>query len=349
MSGERAGIPTPESPGRFKREDVARLQSLFQPYLEMGKTYRFLPYLMSQMPPSFSSAMINTDEHGFRFSFQGGRRVTYEEFRSRTASTGLVTGGSVVFGTGAASDEGTLNNALNRLRPGTFFWNGGVGACNGLVEILMYLFAGRTVDHLVTLSGANDLLLHLGSSRRFTPLLPFPFEKENGFADWTGAPEGVEERVEGFKEISESLGPEPSAAEIERLVAMPLVTEGYARCLEAVDRQMEIWSRIAPASFLYVFNPRLPLAKKANATENAYFEIALARMPAASRCQRLVIGALYPRLRDDVTALAARRGIPFLDGNSVPFRDETCFIDDFHMTDAGNEDLARAIAERIRA
>ncbi len=347
MSADRKGIPTPESPGRFRREDVARLQSLFQPYLDVGPHYRFLPYLMSPMAPSYSSERINTDEHGFRHCFHEGRRVTYAEFLARKASTGLVTGGSVVFGTGATADNRTLNAALQGQRPGTLFWNGGVGACNGFVEILMYLLVGRRVDHLVTLSGANDLLLHLGSVRRSTPLLPFPFDKENGFADWSGAPAGEEDRVAGFQEIAEALGPDPTASDIDHLCALPLVREGYARCLAAIERQMEIWSRIAPESFLFVLNPILPLAKTPTTAEQSYFEIALARMPPNSRCQRLVIGRLYPDFRRDAALLAAKHGLAYLDGNDASFRDDTCFIDDFHMTDAGYEDLAAAIAARL--
>lgn len=347
MSAPRSGIPTPESPGRFRREDVAYLQSLFQPYLDVGPHYRFLPYLMAPMAPNYASDRIHTDEHGFRFCHRDGRRVTYEEWRTHRGGTGLVTGGSVVFGTGATADDRTLNAALNRRLPQTLFWNGGVGACNGFVEILMYLFAGRAVDHLVTLSGANDLLLHLGSSRRTPPLLSFPFDRENAFADWAGAPPGDEERLEGFREIAEALGPDPSAGDVAALCDLPLVRDGYDHAVAAIDRQMEIWSRIAPRSFLFVLNPILSQVREPAQEERAYFAIALARMPPVSRCQRLVIGVLYPRFRRDVAALAAKHRLPYLDASTVPFRKEPCFIDDFHMTDAGYEDLAAAIAARI--
>jgi hypothetical protein len=330
----------------FPADDVRRLQSLYAPYLDLYRQTRMSPYLMAKMPMNVRSRVINTDERGFRFCIKDGRRVALEEFREWPGPTGIVVGGSVVVGSAATTDAGTLSNRLNA-HSDALYWNGGVGACNGFVESLVYLTLGCNVDTVISLSGANDLLLHLGSARPYAAAAPF--ESELGFARWTGAGELRAAEFEAFNEVVESLPADPSDNELDHLLALEHVRRSYRGCLDGIAGQLETW-RLLPVHHVYVLNPFLFSARRQPTPEEDLFcRIASCRMPKIARYQHLIVRQLYETFRRDIAAIVRARGVCFIDASELAYPETTCFIDDFHLTDVGFDALAAEIASRLSA
>lgn len=332
-------------------EAAAELQAAFGPYLALKDMGQYQPYFMSNMFLGLRTPAITTDEFGYRSCFKWGRRVDLDGFRSHAGRTGVVSGGSVVFGNASSNDRYTLSNVLNERTDG-LFWNCGVGGGNGLMEVLSFLLTGRAVDIVVAVSGANDLILHLGSPRRF----PFglPFEGEESFFNWnlgqgprSGSDSSGADALDELGALCTSLDPLLRPDDVALLVRSGCVRERYERCLTAMRSQLGIFHRVTGGRLVFVINPHLYHCKNPTEKEDLYFRIALSRMPHLTRCMRLIVRELWGRYRSDLARICETLGVPFVDANGFDMGDGICFIDDFHPTDLGFQRLAAGLIRAI--
>jgi hypothetical protein len=327
------------------------LQAIYSPYLQLKAVARFQPYLTIIVPSNLRSAVINTDEYGFRRTLWQGQALSLADYRAYEGRAGLILGGSVPFGTATTHDRYTLPNLLNQ-QGDLLFWNGGIGGCNGFVEQLIYLLINRPYEVVFSLSGANDLIIHLGSPRRFP--WGVPFEGEESFYQWNmgqGATAGFDppsvEALDDFIALCKSADSLPSPRQVSLLAGAQFVAERYQACLQAMREQVRFFKALQGESYFYLLNPHLYYSKTVSAKEEAFFYIGLSRMPHYTRCTRLIIRELYPQFRQDVAALCAEEGVPLQDANTFTLDDdEMIFIDDFHPTDRGFVRIAQNLRDR---
>jgi hypothetical protein len=335
----------------YPPETEEALLQIYRPYMTLQPFLVFQPYLSISLPINVTTPAINTDERGYRFCYGAdGRRVSYQAFMAHRGKTGLIVGGSVPFGSATTHDRHTLNNRLNQ-QSGRLWWNAGVLGCNSFVEVLRYLLLKRPVDKVVSLSGVNDLYIHLGSPRRFPWNLPF--EGEESFYTWnmgnTSAPledSPDVEALDDFIALCHALSPLPSAKEALLIVESAYFRARYAACLQALAHYFSIMKRLCGDNFVYILNPNLLYAKTPNPEERAFFDITLTRLPHYNLCILSAIHTVFPHYRQDVRALAEAAGVTFLDGNDFQFSDATCFIDYYHMTDQGFAEFTANLLQR---
>lgn len=122
------------------------------------------PFLGFCLPPNHRSAVINTDEEGFRLSDSPFGTVDSATWLS-TGGGGIVLGNSVAIGLAASSDSGTPASHL-AASTGSRWLNLGVCAAISLQELIVavpFLHAASTV---VIIGGGPDLVNQLGSTGR---------------------------------------------------------------------------------------------------------------------------------------------------------------------------------------
>ena len=71
-----------------------------------------LPYIMFLHQPNYSSASVNTDNHGLRISTDPeGVPLSINTLKERSCN--LLVGGATAFGVGATSDKNTISGHLS--------------------------------------------------------------------------------------------------------------------------------------------------------------------------------------------------------------------------------------------
>jgi lysophospholipase L1-like esterase len=131
---------------------------------------RWLPYLMYFHPPSYHSAVVNTDASGFRYSERNEKRYSVCD-GNREEPARLLAGSSTVFGIGASSDRWTLASRLseNDSRPESWLNFGGrsFNSAQELMLLVLYRHLLPPIKEIVLFSGFNNLgLARLPSSVR---------------------------------------------------------------------------------------------------------------------------------------------------------------------------------------
>ena len=119
----------------------------------------WVPHLMNLYQPNYRSAVCNTDENGFRYTFKNASHLSYADFQREPGPKGLLCGGSTAFGVGATQDSCTIASYLNRDPNMTWFNFSGMGQTS-TQELMRYGLFGPKVDQVVLFTGVNNLLIH---------------------------------------------------------------------------------------------------------------------------------------------------------------------------------------------
>lgn len=106
----------PEIPGMRRRYDLLPQMLHYDTH-----SLNWMPYVMYTNNPRIRSAVCNTDERGFRFTWFDGDWIDYEAFQKIDRRKALICGGSTVFGVGATNDGQTLSSLLNQ-QSDTVWW-----------------------------------------------------------------------------------------------------------------------------------------------------------------------------------------------------------------------------------
>lgn len=260
-------------------------------------------------------------------------------------------GGSVAYGWGVAGDEGTVAARMERmLGPGFEVLNAGVIGYASTQELILLetVLLDWSPDAIVVLDGWNDLI-YAGKTPPGAPIRPVTFAQVEQVLDrgqdGLGAAlrlsalwRGVERR---WREAAEA-----RAAEETRDVGVfhdhPDGPRVYRRNLELIARIARSYGiRAVLAAQPELSLRRRPIppelaAKVERDTGRGYLEFAR---------------TFYPRYRDAAREVAAQHGAAWVDAGAALdaiVADEETFTDACHLTAAGNEALARALADALR-
>lgn len=124
----------------------------------MYLSVRWLPYTMFFHQKNYRSAVINTDEMGFRISKSFSGWVSPTNFPTNEL-VNIVIGGSTAMGTGATSDAYTISSILSKLT-GEIWLNFGGSGYNCVQEAILFMLNQhrfKRIKNIIILSGLSTL------------------------------------------------------------------------------------------------------------------------------------------------------------------------------------------------
>lgn len=343
-----------QNPGMGVEERYALLPQM-EAYDRLG--FRWLPFIMFFHPAGHRSAVVNTDELGFRYTVgPDGQRLG----SSSTGEVNLLVGSSIVFGVGASSDSRTISSWLTR-KSGEAWINFGGCSYTSTQELILFLTHQERfarIRRIVFVSGCADLLAFwrapaphptLGAffhSGQFHERVAAPPPERGGFAARVArACRDVLRRTPAGRETGAVTAPRDPEAE------KPVV-------LEMLDRNLAHWKALAGArgaSLHYFLQPNedwFASRRRAAVEEEVFTLLDRGLSDTWSRVLRSVAEA-GPWYRAGVRQVCERLAVPFGDVNelldSPRHAGEPLFVDRFHLGDRGNEVVADAILGALEA
>jgi lysophospholipase L1-like esterase len=298
------------------------------------------PYVAFAPQANYRSPTVTTNERGFR-----GGAVTSPKPGGRRRI--VVLGGSAVFGSGASSDAATFPALLQavlhaRGRREVEVVNAGAPAYVSGQELarLIYEIMDLEPDVVIVYDGFNDLnspllfdprpgypsnfawleqSVHFNSFRTLVAYRARLAVQSSGLGFWA-------RRLRGARDGVVPSGPAVDAD----------IIETYRRNL---DRMVSVM-RARGIRAVCVFQPTLLARRQRTAAEDAVVAYMERRHPGYTAR----FAGLQPRAVEAMRAVAAARGVPFVDLSGLfDGSTETIFIDTAHVTDRGNA----LIAERL--
>jgi hypothetical protein len=320
------------------REDVRRLRAAYRPF-----TIQHLhPYYLFFFPwqPSdrlaLANAVCSLDADGFREpgpAAAGGRKLA------------VLLGGSTAFGDYASSNDTTITSNLNRLQLEYFFVNAGVPSWNSTQEVIRMAMqiAALKPSLVITLDGANDAAL-ADTATGANPNAFYPAGTPENFDQFEALVNDAGRRwprltVRGllpeiFNRIDKYTAPPPMRPPP---LAPALVNAAARRYIDSLT-QIAALSRGAGARYIGVFQPIAGLHK--HVSSGAYDPADFADT-AAFRDAAFALGP-KPFELVDYSALFDSHfaSVAVLDDTIKP---DTIFMDEVHLSDQGNEVIAREL------
>jgi hypothetical protein len=315
------------------------------------------PYLTVASPRNHRSAVVNTDQTGFRMSYAGPQQIDTTTWPPDGRRAALVLGSSFVFGVGATSDHETLVSHLNAILPYAFL-NLGVRAGNSTQELVAAIPFVERADCIIVCSGINNLLVNLQSLGLNELFGPF-------FGEGTYEPL----RNRPLAEISSVVAGGTSGLGLKRLARESLermrprrktprrVTTGAGTDLAAhVDRAIRLQGRdlrlLARArrpgsTLLFAAQPFAPCCPRTPLPEERLlFDITDRAEGAEWEVTRDALIKLWPGYVAALRQICMDEGLPFLDLNACELSG-WAFVDRVHMTDAGYRQAAGYLADGV--
>lgn len=315
------------------------------------------PYLIFHSPRSFRSAVVNTDEAGFRVSRDGVEGVDTMTWPARRPGA-IVLGGSFVFGVGASSDAGTLVSHLNGVLPYSFL-NLGIRAGNSTQELVAALPFLERAEFVIVCSGINNLLVNLQSQGKNDLFGPFFEEghyeslRQCSVAEAAGRVSGSLGGLAWKDSVLDLFG------RVWRRVAdrRRVIDETSARfmgsdCDRHLDRAIELQrrdlrmlarGRRRNSRILFAAQPFAPCcAKSLSPEERALFEASdrLGGSAWQNICETLT--HLWPRYVHSMRQICIEEDVLFADLNTLELTGWS-FVDRIHMTDNGYHQVAQCL------
>ncbi|MFI1358036.1 IopA [Streptomyces sp. NPDC020898] len=307
---------------------------------------RWLPYLMFFSRADYQSPVLTTDSGGFRPTEVANRRYSLLQDRP-SGEVSVMLGASPAFGWGAVGDANTIPSLLAR-EPGSPPWlNLAASAFNSTQELLVFLLHRHQLPQIrdiVVLAGLNNLVVaglpeagadygqFFFSGEFFTQLGNPDLKKYYQQPKW--AVGRLARRLTGAEqEPDETLSP---------LARSELAAEIQARDL---DRLLELAAPTG-AKVHFMLQPTATWTNKTLSPEEELLihEVNIERSALWKMFTPILGDNVYRDYRDRLAAACAQRGISFLDASALLGGDEWLFIDQAHITDAGNKRLAAAIS-----
>lgn len=313
------------------------LARAYEPFITESLHPRYLFFF----PPTaaerqrMGNATCSIDAHGFRepgIEHARGRRLAF------------LVGGSVAFGLFASSNDTTITSHLNRLQQEYFFVNAGVPGFNS-TQILIRLtteLADYRPALVVALDGWNDLQLAREPdwvTRNIPPGTPEAFPALEEAVAAAQSPWRHLFPDKWFPELSLRLGSPDDGA--------PAPPVPDARIADAANRlainhvRMSAIAASVGARFMSVFQPMAPLHEHIEQQRRD-------RDPAAELFHRHVTERLAPaaEFHDMSRVFDARFSVIPI---AVPaIEDDTVFVDNAHLYDAGNRIVAEELLKRVQ-
>ena len=333
-------------------EQLTPQTSDYLDFLDRGKT-NYLPYLMYFNRPNFRSAVINTDEFGFRISHG----------LDGTASVGgqhpggpvrLLVGGSGVLSYGATSDATTLSSRLwTKHAPSKPWLNFGAPYFNSTQELMLFMLYRHLlppVEEIVLFSGFNTLVM--------AQLAGLPLQGQGPFFFCNEYFEKMEELRKRYAKPVKGLRWRTGAKHEEPAPAAPQASTMIESAVDLTMRHLDSWLVVAGATGARVSFVLQPLAtwlsKPPSREEKLLFDEFDEFSEFGAWEERygevgsIETGAAYAAALD---AACAPRGVRFVDINSrmsaAAAPSDWLFVDRGHCTDDGYDLSAALLAESL--
>jgi hypothetical protein len=296
------------------------------------------PYLAYSLAPGYRSAMLNTDDEGFRLSDSPFGTVGSAEW-ARGGGGGLVVGNSVAIGLGTTSDSATLASRLAFLTG--FRWlNLGIIGANSLQELIAavpYLGSASTV---VVLSGLGNYLAILRTriaNRAFGPII-----YEGTWAKLAEIP------LFDLAGLVAGQGPGDHAPPAREIPPAPDGSDAVARVEEAARTQLRDLAFLARTAsggtrILFCLQPMAtPRTRAITAEEQELYDF---QAPIFGLLHDVIEGCfdLYAKRLGEG---CAELGVPFLRMAADEFTG-CSFMTNFIFTDEGNRQAAQMIQRAL--
>lgn len=344
-------------------------------YVSMGSWYR--PFQMFLNEADYVSKSVNTDRHGLRLQFKdSGSALALEECSS--GAFDIMVGGSSVFGVDASSDRMTLPALLSTPQVRCLNW--GIRAAGTQHELLAFLFFKRYVKNIrrvVIFSGLNlcsiasmeDIMIYPDQGALFSEeyfmrqSLESLRAREGGDTALDSMLASLTRRIKRAYEKREFLRnlmqfflpklrrPAHLAKQPERNI------RGFEKRVEALlillENELATWAGLAKGlnfELVYVLQPALRWSQKGtNAVEE---ECLSADAKLYVEMELFANRAFHQRYASRLSAMCGSLGIPFVDSNTLlddVDGSEPVFTDVCHLTDYGNEVLAKKLGKALES
>lgn len=336
---------------KLHRDELTPQMQEYARFDDRGET-RYLPYLMYFHRAGYTSAALNTDRAGFRYTHgpEGQRAAVADE--PAEGPVRILSGSSTVMGIGAGSDAATLASRLwSKHAPSRPWLNFGGRCYNSTQEVLLFMLHRHLlpeVDEVVVFSGLNDLTV---------ARLPEWQQGDHGAFWFCGeffdAMEDVRirNRQDGAKRVkrrrtvswhNEARRDIPTVIDsaanltLRHLETWRLLAGPKAR-ITYVLQPMALWVREVPSPQERLLFDEIDRISKFGSWEALYGDISTQEV-AAAFSQRLRTGC-------------AERGIRYFDLNPVLAQAVTekdwIFVDRAHYTDYGSDLVAEITASTL--
>jgi lysophospholipase L1-like esterase len=312
-------------------------------------TINWQPYLMYFHPRGHSSAVVNTDRLGFRYSEAGGRRYSVADHDGIPAVR-VLAGSSTVFGIGASADRHTLASRMTARDPrGDAWMNFGGRSFNSVQELMLFALNRHLlppVREIVLFSGFNNL----GLAR-----LPPSLRGDHGAfflcRDFFSAMESAKAAgVQRWLKRRGARADEASGAE-----APPALAEQIAYAVDLTLRHLSVWRALAAdcgAKLTFVLQPLSGWVRETgSAEEEALFAELEARGGFMEAYGDILSPASFSAYADALARGAKAMDVGFV--NLPPLitaaiaPERWLFVDRIHFTDDGHDFVAGLLLDAL--
>ena len=313
----------------------------------------WVPHLMNHYQANFRSAVCNTDEYGFRYTFKNYKELSYADFQKSEGSKGLLCGGSSAFGVGATEDNRTIASYLNRDPSMTWFNFSGMGQ-NSTQELMRYVLFAPRVDQIVLFTGVNNLLIHTLSAFFSEVYGAFFSQTTFELLNRVDTKSNLRYLIGRAKSrVSESLKQMiPSRNESWASDSFPDFDVRYNQSLKILARDLDMWAAMSAKSgfsLSFILQPVLIwMSKTLSPEEEELLDIIEQVGWRRWGGQLRALADSYSRYREDTRQLCEERGILWSDLNELLPREGWLFCDRAHLTDLGQELSADIISSLVK-
>jgi len=305
----------------------------------------------------FSSAVVNTDALGLRYSYCNGRRFSVAE-RNGTTRLNLLVGGSVAMGIGASSDEHTVASQLSVLTGEIWLSLAGCGldASQELLLFLTHEHRLAPLGHVVILSGLNSLAHE--ALWDITACSPEPQQSN----DWQTSVAGSEEVQAAsqpgltlWQRLTKVLAPPAAAPRPHQSIdALSPAEKRMTQAADHIARAVQQWDRLlgsAHTTLTFILQPLVHWCRESLPAGEQAMLSALQQTPGST--DRLLEGvfdrrghaAFFRRIREQAAPVPCYDMNCMLD--SSPAFGSDLFIDRLHLNDLGQTALAKVITAKL--
>lgn len=321
---------------------VERLARAYRPFTIQHLHPHFLFFFPLQPAErlTLANSVCSLDADGFR---EPGPA------QAGTRKLAVMLGGSSAFGHYASSNETTITSYLNRLQSEYFFVNAGVPSWNSAQELsrLTMQVADMRPALVIAYDGANDAALVDngldGNTIKYPAGTPENFDRLERLVDLARRPWARVTWRGLFPEISHRIDKYRGVEEARRPPLDPPIIDAAARVYVGNLSRMAAVSRDAGARFIAVFQPIAGLHRHVAAEHFDPRDVADAtafhRAALAHKRDDLELWDFAAMFDDELEAVPV---------DQDDLTDQTIFVDEVHVTDRGNEMIARRMLRELQ-
>lgn len=311
------------------------------------------PYMTLMHKRYFSSPVVNTDQQGFRLSYDKEgviNSITWKERKKK----GIILGGSFAFGVGATSDAHTISSILSSLSSYSFL-NLGIRAGNSTQELIALLPFYEDTQWVIVCSGMNNLVVGLQSLGRYD-LYGSLFNEE--IFEILGQNPAVDlARIVNSKVFSLNLNAlifkikkrffsKPKSLQFQNVN----LEYRFKKALELQKHHLIILRRWLPSSckILFAVQPFSAISEShLSIEEKRLFDI-------IDQLQRLMPWSMikeylkqkWPLYVQKLEEFCYEKNIAFIDLNKIEYKPFS-YVDHVHMRDEGYSHVAELLSQKI--